>query len=50
MEGFRRLPLINKQVMMDHLSQLNTIGADKEELIRFALEAEGKQEDRLLPK
>ena len=43
MEGFRRLPLINKQVMMDHLSQLNTIGADKEELIRFALEAEGSR-------
>ena len=44
MEDFRRLPLINKQMMMDHLSQLNTIGANKEELIRFALEAEGSKE------
>ena len=44
MEDFRRLPLINKQVMMDHLSRLNTIGADKEDLIRFALEAEGSKE------
>ena len=44
LEDFRRLPLINKQIMMDHLSQLNTIGADKEELIRFALEAEGSKE------
>lgn len=44
MEDFHRLPLINKQIMMDHLSQLNTIGADKEELIRFALEAESSKE------
>lgn len=44
LEDFRRLPLINKQIMMDHLSQLNTIGADKEELIRFALEAESSKE------
>ena len=44
MEEFRRLPLINKQVMMDHLSRLNTIGAEKEELIQFALEAESSKE------
>lgn len=43
-EDFPRLPLINKQIMMDHLSQLNTIGADREELIRFALEAECSKE------
>ena len=44
LEDFRRLPTINKQVMMEHLSQLNTIGANKEELIRFALEAEVRKE------
>lgn len=40
MENFYELPVINKQMMMDHLSELNTIGADKDELIQFALDME----------
>lgn len=44
-EDFYKLPLINKQIMMDHLSDLNTIGADKEDLVAFALEAERNQKD-----
>lgn len=43
MESFYKLPLINKQVMMDHLSDLNTIGEEKKDLLQFALEAEKNQ-------
>ncbi|MBA7581569.1 hypothetical protein ES708_23475 [subsurface metagenome] len=35
-----RLPVTNKKAMMDHLSDYNTLGFTREELIRFCLEAE----------
>lgn len=38
--GFYSLPRTNKKIMMDNLSEYNTLRLDKDELIRFALDVE----------
>lgn len=37
---FFHLPIINKKIMMDNLTNYNTLGLDKNQLINFALEVE----------
>ena len=43
-ENFYSLPKENKKIMMDNLSDYNTIGLVKKELIDFALEVETKRD------
>jgi putative adenylate-forming enzyme len=38
------LPTTNKKMMMDNLSEYNTLGLNKEKLIRFCVEVEEKQD------
>lgn len=40
MEDFRRIQVINKQIMMDHFDELNTCGLKLEEVKPYALEKE----------
>lgn len=40
MEDWQRLPMINKQTMMEHFDALNTCGIKKEEAFQLAFEAE----------
>lgn len=40
MEQFRALPVINKQILMDHFDTLNTCGIRREDALAFALEQE----------
>lgn len=42
--NFSSLPTVNKQLMMDNLSDYNTLGLNKDELIDFALEIEKKHD------
>jgi len=39
-KAFFNLPIINKQIMMDHFDDLNTCGLKKEEVLEFALKQE----------
>lgn len=39
-EEWQQLPVINKQMMMDHFDQLNTYGIKKDEAFKIAFEAE----------
>jgi putative adenylate-forming enzyme len=39
-EDFYQLPTINKQIMMDHFSTLNTCGLNKEAVMAYAVEKE----------
>ena len=39
-EEFSSLPILNKKIMMDHLSEYNTLQLKKDELIEFALNVE----------
>jgi len=39
-EDFYQLPTINKQIMMDHFSTLNTCGLNKEDVMAYAVEKE----------
>ncbi len=40
MEEFYHLPTINRQIMMEHLDDLNTCGLKLEEVMRFAVDNE----------
>jgi len=37
---FHSLPIINKEIMMEHFSSLNTCGLDRDEVMAFALQKE----------
>lgn len=37
---FSSLPIVNKKIMMDNLSEYNTLGLNKDDLINFALNVE----------
>lgn len=39
-EDFHKLPVINKQIMMDHFSELNTAGVDKDDVLAYAVDKE----------
>ena len=43
-EDFYQLPTINKQIMMDHFSTLNTCGLNKEDVMSYAVEKELKKD------
>ena len=40
MADFYALPIINKSIMMEHFSTLNTCGLDKEDVLKYAVEKE----------
>jgi len=40
LKDFDKLPIINKKIMMDNLSDYNTLGLKKEEIINFCCEVE----------
>ncbi len=39
-DDFYKLPIINKKIMMDNLTEINTINVTKEELLKYALDNE----------
>lgn len=39
-DAFRKLPSINKQIMMDQFTELNTCGLNKEAVMQYAIEKE----------
>ena len=41
---WRRIPLIDKSVMMENLSTLNTVGVDRDEALRIALRSESDRD------
>lgn len=40
LKDFKKLPIINKKIMMDNLTTYNTLGLKKEEIINFCCEVE----------
>ncbi|WLR51156.1 adenylate cyclase [Bacillus tianshenii] len=42
--NLKELPLMNKQKMMDHFDELNTVGISKEEAFKVALQAENTRD------
>lgn len=40
---FSSLPIVNKRIMMDNLTEYNTLGLNKDDLINFALNVEKNQ-------
>ncbi|MFH5881123.1 hypothetical protein [Liberiplasma polymorphum] len=44
MEAFYQLPVINKKIMMDHFSSINTCKLDKDETMAYAVEKELNQD------
>jgi putative adenylate-forming enzyme len=40
LNNFSSLPTVNKKIMMDHLTECNTVGLTKKEIIKFCLEVE----------
>ncbi|MEJ5306786.1 MAG: F390 synthetase-related protein [candidate division WOR-3 bacterium] len=40
LKDFKKLPIINKKIMMDNLTAYNTLGLKKEEIINFCCEVE----------
>lgn len=40
MSDFYSLPIINKSIMMEHFSTLNTCGIDKEDIMKYAVDKE----------
>jgi putative adenylate-forming enzyme len=44
LEEFSTLPVINKQIMMDNFSTLNTCGIDKDDIMNYAVEKENNKD------
>ena len=42
--NFFSLPFLNKEIMMDNLSEYNTLNLDKRELVQFALDVESSRD------
>ncbi|MCU0104614.1 hypothetical protein N7603_02975 [Acholeplasma vituli] len=40
LEDFQKLPTINKQIMMEHFTDLNTCGLNKEDVMNYAVQKE----------
>ncbi|MDD4809232.1 MAG: CoF synthetase [Bacilli bacterium] len=44
MNGFKNLPIMNKQIMMDNFNDLNTVGIDRDEAMEIAINSEKSRE------
>ena len=43
-EDFRKLPLMNKEFMMEHFNALNSVGIDRDEALSLAIDGEKQRE------